>query len=552
MTAEPWYRTNGRIMRPLAAGVLAAVIIALTALTGIQRGMDHMVSWAPNSEQRAMSIAISESYYGVHLGYIGLKSVEDKLIEVWNRGVTNPGDPALIQHGNDGALINEALQAAASLGPQHIGYLSNRDLTTTWYDDMGEVDFYRLAFRLFGLQIQSYYYLFFAILAISALVFIVTFHDNVYALITLLCTLFAFYTTLHLGLFNTDAPTFPGMRHSSSLALIPMWYFIFLLGRRPSLGRVAGAVIEALIMVFAWRVRGSVSWMFMFVLAAAFVTALGYWLRQARGERSWWGLARATAQWPVLVVALGIAADAVYVQAELHAIYFTDDVLPYHGAWQAAYTGLAYVPEIYPRRVQEAIDKYIGGDAVGSDAVGMFGEMDYLDRTHFIQWDGTNISPPARVSVWTGQMKPRFHDHIIERATLEAVEHHPIYALEIYFYMKPLAIFTTLESAVISIPDSNWLWCILAGGVGGALLFLIFDVKFEVRKWAEPLAMTGAAAVVGLIPMLWAYAAHYTIFDVSLVMVAFAQLALAFALLAPLRSVLNWGSLRPSRTYSPS
>lgn len=80
--------TNGRhgarasIIRPLLVALLATFIIGLTALTGIERGMDHKVAYGPWAEQRAMSIALSESAYGLRLGYVGLRSVNDKLVEI--------------------------------------------------------------------------------------------------------------------------------------------------------------------------------------------------------------------------------------------------------------------------------------------------------------------------------------------------------------------------------------------------------------------------------------------------------------------------------------
>jgi hypothetical protein len=242
MKAEAWYRTRGRAVRLLVVALLATFIIGITALTGIQRGMDHKVAWGPGSEQHAISIALSESVYGLHLGYVGFRTVNDKLVEIWNRGATGPNDPILIENSSNADLMNEALRAAASLGPQKAGYLSDGSLIHTQYDDMGEVDFYKIAFSLFGLQIQSYYYLFFALLALSTLVYVLTFHDNIYALAALLCTLFAFYIELHLNMFSPGAPTFPGMRHGSTLGLVAMWYFVFLLDRRPSIGRVIGAM----------------------------------------------------------------------------------------------------------------------------------------------------------------------------------------------------------------------------------------------------------------------------------------------------------------------
>jgi hypothetical protein len=535
MNAEAWYRANGWVVRPVVAALLATFIIALTALTGIARGMDHKVSWGPASEQRAISIALSESIYGLHLGYVGLSSVDDKLVEIWNRGAKVPNDPILIENSSNAELMNDALRAAASLGPQKIGYLSDRTLVTTWYDDMGEVDFFKIAFRLFGLQIQSYYYLFFVVLAFSAMVFIVTYHDDTYALVALLCTLFAFYVELHLNAFSTGAPTFPGMRNGSTLALVPMWYFIFLLGRGISIGRLVGAAIELFILILAWRIRGSVSWIFVLLLTLAIVAALRVWLQRARGERSWRELVRATAQWPILLMVFGLAADHVYTRVELHPIYFTDDVLPHHVVWHSAYLGLAFTPEMFAPRVRESINKYIGGDGVGADALGAYGEMDYLDRTHFIPWDGSDASPPARVSVWTGQMKPRFHDDIMRRAFFEAIEEHPLDAVVLYAYKKPIAIFNTLKSAFSEAPGLTWVWCILIGATCSALLLLSLHGQSNGRRLTELVAISGAAVIIGALPNLWAYPGLYTMSDVVLSIVVFALLALGATVFAAVR-----------------
>lgn len=536
MNAEAWYRANGWIVRPAVAALLAAFIIALTALTGIARGMDHKISWGPTSEQRAISIALSEFVYGLHLGYVGLGSVNNKLVEIWNRGAKVPDDPILIENSSNAELMNEALRAAASLGPQKIGYLSDRTLLTTWYDDMGEVDFFKIAFRLFGLQIQSYYYLFFAVLAFSAIVFILTYHDDIYALVALLCTLFAFYVELHLNAFSVDAPTFPGMRTGSTLALVPMWYFIFLLGRGFSIGRLVGAVIELFILIFAWRIRGSVSWIFILLLALAIIAALPVWLQRARGERSWWGFVRTTAQWPILLMTFGLAANYLYTRVELHPIYFTDDALPYHGIWHSAYLGMAFTPEMFTPRVRESINKYIGGDGVGADALGAYGEMDYLDRIHFIPWDGSDASPPARVSVWTGQMKPRFHEDIMRRAVFEAIEEHPVDAVVLYAYKKPIAIFGTLKSAFAKAPGLTWMWCVLIGGMCSALMFLSLHGQFDGRRLTELVATSGGVVIIGALPNLWAYPGLYTMSDVVLSLVVFALLALGAIVAAVVRS----------------
>ena len=99
------------IMRPLLVAALAAFIILITALGGIRRGMDHKVMWGPEFEQTFISVAISDSVYGLHLGYVAFQSVHDKLVEVWNRGArAGPQDPGLIANSSNGDLINQALQ----------------------------------------------------------------------------------------------------------------------------------------------------------------------------------------------------------------------------------------------------------------------------------------------------------------------------------------------------------------------------------------------------------------------------------------------------------
>jgi hypothetical protein len=444
MTAHAWYRARGWIMQPVAVGLLALFMIGLTALTGIHRGMDHKVAFGPLSDQRAISIALSESVYGVHLGYVGLRSVQDKLLEIWNRGAKNPEDPILIENSSNADLVNEALRAAASLGPQKVGYLSDRSLMTTELDDMGDVDFYKLAFRLFGLQIQSYYYLFFALLAVSVVVFILTFHDDVYALVAMLCTLCAFYIALYLNdVFSISAPTFPGYRHGGTLALIPLWHFIFLMSRRRSVGVILGAVIQLAIMLFAYRIRGSVGWMFILLFTMAVVTALKHWLELTRADRSWSALVRAMAPWPVLLLVFGITANYGYTVFTLHPIYFTDDVLPYDGPWHCAYLGFEAAPGLLTPRGKAAM-AYGSGDEFAA-----YGEYDYLDRTHFIPWDGSRQMPADAMSAWTGSDKARLKDDIMRRVVLEAIVRHPIEALVLYEYTKPISIFLVGDSIVV-------------------------------------------------------------------------------------------------------
>src|SRR4051812_14697309 len=155
---------------PIITACLAALIIGITFQAGVKRGMDHVTTYGPESEQTAISVALSDNVYKLRRGYVAYATVHNKLLEVWNRGVTSPSDPLLIKNTSDRELMNEAITAAASLGPQSGGFISDRTLITTIYDDQGYVDYVKLAFRLFGLRIESMYYTFFALIGLSSLI----------------------------------------------------------------------------------------------------------------------------------------------------------------------------------------------------------------------------------------------------------------------------------------------------------------------------------------------------------------------------------------------
>ncbi len=541
-----------RIARPVFVALLAMLIIAITAQAGIKRGMDHKVMYGPEYEQRFISVALSDSVYHLNLGYVAFRSVNDKLTAIWNRGAkTGAQDTILIENSSNGDLINDAIRAAASLGPQTIGHLSDGSLVTTVDEDLGEVDYYKLAFRLFGQRIQSYYYLFFTLLALSSLVFIAAFHDDIYALTTLLFTLFAFFIELHLNLFSPDMPTFPGQRHGSTLALIPLWYFAFSVGRRASLAAVCGALIQVFILILAWRIRGSVSWVFVFLFALTVAVAVGRGLLRPRATRSLLAFLAGAPKWPVYVLLFGVAANFLYNRAELNPIYSTDDVMSYHGPWHSAYLGLLYEPQMLGPKVQDAIKKYGGGDMVGFIA-----GLDYADRIHFLAWDGSfNNLPPGWVSPWTGEPRFRLHEDLMRGALFEAIARAPLKALMLYLWKKPRAILAVLKEVFFGATGLSWLWYLLGGGVGGAFILFAFGRKFDARTATTLLVTSAATVAFAALPNIWAYAATHVIADLVLTLVIFAQLALSLAVVA----AVHFGSkhlrskhLEPKLVHKPA
>ena len=535
------------ICRAAVAIMLAAVIIGLTMSEAMRRGMHHALAISPG-EEIAVAIALSDTVYGVHLGYVGLASVFNTIQAHWNRGGDGWANlSVLVENFHNRQLLNDGIRAAASLGPQKVGYFTDGSLITTIYDDMGEIDFAKLSFAIFGQKVESMFMMFFFLIGVSAMIFILTFCNNIYALSVLLCTLFALYIVLYLAFFDPTAnPSFFGMRNGSMLGLVPMWYFTFLLifPRKLSPALIAGALVELAILILAWRIRGSVAWVFMFLfLLSAVLGVLRLWPPRAERDRrhwvgSWlaWGrswplLLRDALRWPVVLLLLGLLANGIYNQQSRHLIYSTDDVIPEHGAWWAAIFGL------YPNnpRFFEPRVKLTSGTPEG-----WWFLRDYFDRIHLIAWSGAYQMSvddvPGLLSPWTaGGLKYRLADKAFERIFFEAVSRHPVGTLRAIWLDNLLGFLHQLASAFKNAPSNAWIWLIVAAGVGVfAFVSLLHDDEAFGSLGKVILVSAGALSAAALPNLLLSIPFLYAMADTVLLSVSFAGVMLglgAYALL---------------------
>lgn len=545
-----------RILSPrlLVAILLATSIIGLTMHSAIRRGMDHAVMIGPG-DQTAIAISLSDTVYNLRLGYIGLKQVRDAIYDHWNRGASGwPDLEQLKKNFHDRDLLNAGLRAAASLGPQTPGYIEDGTLITTFYDDMGEVDYVTLAFRLFGLQIESMLYLYFTLVALSALVFILTFHDRIFALCLLFATLFAYFIELYLKVFEPVAiSSYWGMRHSSTLCLVPAFHLALLLlwRTRASPTVAVGAMVQLAILILAWRIRGSVAWVLVFVPALAFALALleswpksgEPWPRSRAAIRrslaalassaidvalSWRLLVRRTLRWPVVLLLLGLVANSMYNRATLHPIYHTDDVMPYHGIWHSVHIGLAwYVPDLVSPRVANVIK-----EQGVNDGTTLWTARDYLHRIHLIPWNGKPelVTPaPGYLSPWHGiGLKIAWHERTLRSLYFEKIKENPLRMLRFYASM-PLHCIQQLAIPFTQAPTLAWLALVAVAGGGVLVLLLGFARATDAGDGLKVLGVGAAALMVATLPNMISYAAAYAMSDSILLAVTVLSAGLGFA-----------------------
>jgi hypothetical protein len=512
LTAEPVaarFQTDVRLRNfigsalfPVLTAILSALIIWSVFTGGVRRGMDHAIAWGPESENAGIAIAISELLHGLD-SYVGYAVIAETLNKVMKRGTSGPADPKLPSNLKDGDLINEAIAAAVALGPQSESFIAHRSLMTMVYDDIGIVDYDKIAFSLFGFTIQSLYYLFFAILSLSSAVFLLQFWRNPVAQVVLLCTLSAFYMELDSLVFSQHLPSFWGMRHGSTLALVPVWHLALLMVYRSrlSLMAVIFAVVQVAILVLAVRIRGSAAWTVIFMAALALFFAVQAWREFGPGERSVAKVAKSALRWPFILLLIGLFSSKIYTDGKLHQAYFTDDIMPYHGAWHSAYLGLAASPTL------SAATGAATTDRAGYDAA-----LAYLRKKGFISSEAEYISP------WTATYKMRFHDNTMRAVYLSVIKEHPFSTLALYLYWKPRQIYYAMQMVLDPIPITTWLAALLGAMALAAATVLVQRTATEARN----VVLLGFAAMVfSSLPNMWAYASYHAVADLTLSILVF-------------------------------
>ncbi|MBL6613428.1 MAG: hypothetical protein ISP49_00675 [Reyranella sp.] len=487
-------------LSPLVTAILAALIIFALFTTGMRRGMDGAIAIG-ESEQTAWAVAISEMVYGLD-SYVAHTAVVDAIIRGVRNGTGGPADPKFRENLNNPDLLNAALSAALALGPQPEGFVAQRTLTTMLYDDIGIVDYDKIAFSLFGFRVQSLYYLFFVIVSLSTAAFLLQFWGKPVAQVLLLSNLAAFWLELNADIFMPDMPSFWGMRHGSTLAILPMWHLALLLvwRTRLSLSAVVLASVQVAILVFATRIRGSAAWTVIFLACLSAFLAYRFWRSLEADQTSLFKVARAALRWPFVLLLIGLATSKIYTSGKLHPSYFTDDIMPYHGAWHSAYLGMIISPTFWATTGK---DSGAWGDAIAYEVA-----LRYLREKGFIAKEGDYISP------WTQTYKMRLHDRTMRAIYLDLVREYPFTTLGLYLYHKPLWVQAFIAPKLRLTSEEAWLVIFL-----GAVVMAIVTAVARRPTAAEMRSafwLGLAAAVFSSLPNIWAYTGNQTATDVLL------------------------------------
>jgi len=367
-------------------GLLALFIFGATFRAGIDRGMDQLVSQEGYGRVlNAIAAVMTEQRFRQE-GYALSNCIFEAL---YRRGFTT--DPEVAKQL--GVKVPDNLASALFLDKilqdmqRDLPKLSDNcglgeGIRGLGGDDVGYVDFAKIAFFLFGVQIRALYYLFFLIYGLTLLCALVERNRDRLGQVVLLTVAGMIYVSCYYSDFLViPQPAGSGNmlnpRFIPVLAVIPGIHILIMLAdKAPSdWRRIAIVIFQSGIIFFAIHMRVSAIWWAPAIFAAA-VTLFLLSLKGLSTRCDSWRVAihrGLTAQWPALIVLVVVFGGLKLVGWSLHPTYHQGGWVSYHTVWHAIYYSL----QLHPQYV-EKYGAYHEGKS--GDEMPHAGALAYLKR----------------------------------------------------------------------------------------------------------------------------------------------------------------------------
>lgn len=173
------------VFRKISSSIFVCVFATLfyTIFSyGISLKMNETIPEAIEDHTWCISAAISDIHYKLNEGYVYFPQVFETLSQYGMTKYNQYLDSLPTNYPDnltDPILLNNALQQALSLSLKQEGRsLGRKEITPIPASDIGLVDYYKLAFRFFGYQVNSPYTFFFVLLALTSFIFFLTFLNH--------------------------------------------------------------------------------------------------------------------------------------------------------------------------------------------------------------------------------------------------------------------------------------------------------------------------------------------------------------------------------------
>jgi hypothetical protein len=437
------------------------LLVLLIAADGVRKGLDTIV---PDYYRHtaSLAIALSEAAHGT-TGMVGLAEVENAL-DKFGYGI-NPNRRLMAVLNAHPEQADAALRAAADLTITDRGKTFGLVLNET-----GMIDYYYVAFKLFGYHVRSIYALYVGILAVMALCFIGSFrHRAIFIVPSILYLLLLLIEQHALRSNNFDFGPLTNSRMLPFLSLYPVLYCLTLVGSGRGFRSIdaIGAAIAGLVFAFVVNARTYAYWQAgpLLALVVLIVAArLLPWRLPLRARLS------RLSVYPVLVFALSAAILIQNHHWRRDAAVYDTATFSGHGYW------LAYVVSTMPSfqwRIPQ-LERDSGVTIQDSDAyAGALLRIKIKER-------GERLEDYLAGDYWNESKR----DPLARQIVFDLWRHYP--GIMIEHYLRALAPVVTsllqdlglIALAVVAVgigPHTPWLWLLRAaaliavGGIAGAM-----------------------------------------------------------------------------------
>ncbi len=517
-------------------GLASLIFLAIAFLYGLDRGFHRVIPDPVESHNLMIAAALSDLGHGSHLG----GAANAKVYEALRRGgmsvLPEYLDPLGIKFPDnifDPDLMNRAMEGAlANPDAEPTGQRVKTDIVLGVPYDLGQYLYFKLAFALFGIDVASFYFLYFAILGASVLAFAAGHWRDPLAMLTLTAVTGAHALMLPYivavgevqGVYHLAAPH--NNRFLSALAVVPTLHLAWTFVRRPDLDARSGtaAAVQTAILMFAALVRVNASWGIVFLAAIALwrLLRLGWTAARAGGRANETLIirVRTALSWPAAILLAGFLGQQAIERFAFHPLYsLLDETMPRHLVWHGTYQGLRLHPT-WDARFAEAHMQ--NGALPGPDEVPVAAVERWLEKY--------GIAPDYMRSPIDGRLKYRTYERVLAQVYADFAVDNPRFMLELTLIHKPrlfVEIYAqTMEPTVGSVP----IWA----AAGGLLLLALSGWSAGAALGAaQPgdarrgLTIIGAMYGVAMIPLMIAAPGGYACGDQIWLINTFVLLAFA-------------------------
>jgi hypothetical protein len=466
------------------------LLVLLVAADGVRKGLDTIV---PDYYRHtaSLAIALSEAAHGT-TGMVGLVEVENAL-DKSGYGI-NPNRRLMAVLNAHPEQADAALRAAADLT------IADRSKTFGLaLNETGMIDYYYVAFKLFGYHVRSIYALYIGILGVMALCFIGSFrHRAIFIVPSILFLLLLLIEQNALRSNNFDFGPLTNSRMLPFLSLYPVLFCLTLVGagRGFHLIDVVAAAIAGLVFAFVVNARTYAYWQAGPLLALVVLIVAARLLPwrlplSARLNR--------LSVYPELAFALSAAILIQNHHWRRDAVVYDTATFSGHGYW------LAYVVSTMPSfqwRIPQ-LERDSGVTIQDSDAyAGALLRIKIKER-------GERLDDYLAGDYWNESKR----DPLARQIVFDLWRHYPGIMIEHYLRaLAPVGISLLRDLGLIALavvavgigPHAAWLWLLRAaaliavGGIAGAMALAAVGLPYVVPAARRLSALVIPVALLAL------------------------------------------------------